>query len=75
MANTDYQSQVTQLYNKLVSIDSTLSKLALNATVNTVQTSLMASLNSLLVQVDTLTTELQKVELLMTELLAEIRSK
>jgi hypothetical protein len=75
MANTDPASQLTQLYNKLVAIDSQQSKLALKSEMNTKQTELMTSLNALVASVSNLTAMVEALELNMSALLAELRSK
>lgn len=75
MANTDYASQLTQIYNKLVAIDAQMSKLALLSDMNSKQEALTISLNSIASSLVTLTDTVQKLELNMSELLAELRSK
>jgi hypothetical protein len=75
VANTSYQEQLTQIYNKLAAIDAKLAKLALASAVNTIQVQISADLNSLLGRVNTLTGEVQKLQLQMSDLLTELRSK
>jgi hypothetical protein len=75
MANQDYQAQLTQIYNKLAAIDAKLAKLALASDVNTIQVQISASLNNLVGRVNTLTGEVQKLQLQMADLLTELRSK
>lgn len=75
MSNLDYQAQLTLLYNKLVLIDASLSKLALMSNVNTVQINMMASLNSLLARVQTLEYEVDMLKVSVANLITELRNK
>lgn len=75
MATLDYQAQLTQLYNKLVALDSKQSKMALRSEMNTSQAEVISQLNSLVAQVRNLTAEVQTLELTMSDLLTELRSK
>ena len=75
MANTDYASQLTQIYNKLAALDAQISKMALRSEMNTLQASLNASMVTLSSSVDTLTTTVETLELTMSALLSELRSK
>jgi hypothetical protein len=74
MANTSYQEQLTQIYNKLVAIDSQLSELALKSEMNTMQVSLTNSMSLLSNNLATLTATVEKLELTMSSLLSELRS-
>ena len=75
MSGTDYQASQTELYNRLSSIEATLAKLALMSNVNTIQVSLQSTMNALVARVDTLTTEVEKLQLTMSDLLIELRNK
>jgi hypothetical protein len=75
MANTDYSSQLTQIYNKLAALDSQVSKMALRSEMNTIQASLNSSMVTLSSSLDTLTTTVEKLEVTMSALLSELRSK
>lgn len=75
MANLDYAGQLTQIYNKLVALDASMAKLALRSEMNTAQTSIMADLNTILGQIQSITYQLSQLDLTMTNLLAELRSK
>ena len=75
MADTDYQAQLTQIYNKLVDLDAQQAKLALRSEMNTMQASLNTSITTLASAIDSLTTTVKKLELTMSTLLSELRSK
>jgi len=75
MANSDYQAQLTALYGKLQDIESKLSKLALISYVNTIQSTLTTSLNNLSGKVNTLTGDIQNIQLQIADILTELRSK
>jgi Holliday junction resolvasome RuvABC endonuclease subunit len=73
MANTDYASQMTSLYNRLVAIESTFVKLSKASTVNTMQTSLQNQLNSIAKDLDNMKTNAQKMQLAINDILIELR--
>jgi hypothetical protein len=73
MANTDYASQLTEIYNKLVTIESTMVKLATASSVNTMQTGLQNQLNVIAKDVDNLKTNIQKLQLAMNDMIAALR--
>lgn len=74
MANQDYQSQLTDLYNALSNIDSQLNKLALLSAMNTIQSGLSSQLNNISGRLNTLTGEVEKLKLSVSQLLTEVRS-
>lgn len=75
MANQDYQSQLTELYNKLSDIDNQLTKLALKSDMITSQSLLTNILNSISSRLSTLTADVEKLQLTVSGLLTELRSK
>ena len=75
MSNTDYQGQLTQIYNKLTDIQSTLSKLALMSDVNTIQSALQSYMNTISAKLDNLITEVHDLQLTMNDLIIQLRSK
>ena len=75
MANTDYASQLTQIYIKLSNIDSLLTKLSLMSDVNTIQVSLSNSLNIIASNLSTLMDEVNNLKLNMADLLNDLRSQ
>lgn len=75
MANLDYAAQLTEIYNKLVAIDSKQSKMALKSEMNTMQTTTMSSLNSIAAQIQNLLYQVSQLELTMSDILTELRSK
>jgi hypothetical protein len=72
---TDYQAQVTALYQRLTAIDSQMAKLALKSYVNTIQASLTSLLNSLSGQMNTMNGDIQTMKLSMSDILTILRSK
>jgi hypothetical protein len=75
MANQDYEAQLTAIYNSLLDVQSSLGKLALASTVNTIQEDLQTQLNSIAGRLDTLTVTVQSLQLVVNDLLTELRSK
>jgi hypothetical protein len=75
MATNDAATQVTQIYNKLVSINSSLAKLALLSTVNTIQGDLQSRLNSIAERLNTLEQSTVDLQMTISDLLLELRSK
>ena len=72
---SDYQSELTQIYNKLSAINASLVKLALMSNVNTVQNSLQGEMNSISSRLDSVSAELESIQLTMSDLIVELRSK
>jgi hypothetical protein len=75
MANLDYQAQLTQIYNKLASIQGDMAKLAQMSNVNTIQVALQNQLNSLAGRLNTLTADVESLTLTINNLIIELRSK
>jgi hypothetical protein len=71
---TDYQGQLTAIYNKLADLDSKQSKLALLSAMNSIQSSLSNSVATIASDLGTLTVTVETLELTMSGLLAELRS-
>lgn len=74
MANTDYASQLTEIYNKLISIQSTLSKLALLSRVNTMQGELQNQLNAITARLATCEQAIAQMTLNMNDIITEMRT-
>lgn len=74
MANTDYASQLTEIYVKLGNIQATLSKLALLSRVNTMQVSLQAQLNALVTRMATCEQMLAEMQLTVSNIITEMRT-
>jgi Mg2+ and Co2+ transporter CorA len=72
---SDYQSQLTTIYNKLSAINGILAKLALMSNVNTVQTTIQTRLNTISDDLDTVSTNVENIQLAMSDLIVELRSK
>jgi hypothetical protein len=70
---SDYASQLTEIYNKLGSIQSSLSKLALLSRVNTMQDYLQSQLNSLANRVKSCEDTLAQMQLTVSDILVEMR--
>lgn len=70
----DYQYQLTQIYNKLNTINSNLVKLSLMSNVNTIQVGLSSKLNDLSGDLSTLTGEVEELKLIISDLLARLIS-
>jgi len=75
MATLDYQAQLTLIYDKLSAIQADLAKLAIWSNVSDVQASLQAQMNTIAARVGVLTTEVETIQLTMSDLLIELRSK
>jgi hypothetical protein len=75
MANQDYEAQLTAIYNSLLDVQASLGKLALASAVNTIQEDLQTQLNSIAGRLDTLTVTVQSLQLVVNDLLTELRSK
>jgi hypothetical protein len=74
MSNLDYQAQLTLIYNKLAAIQADLAKLALTSNVNSLQEALQTQLNIVAGKVNTLTTEVETIQLTMNDLIIEMRT-
>ena len=72
MANTDYQSQLTQIYDRLFDISVSMGNLAQSTTVNTIQVSLSASLNTIATNLDALNTQVTQLNMMLTDILAQL---
>ena len=70
----DYASQLTQIYDKLVGIQASLSKLALLSRVNTMQEILQAQLNSISQKLHDLEIKMQEMQLSMNDIITEMRT-
>ena len=70
----DYQSQITEIYNKLSAINGILAKLALMSNVNTVQVGLQTEMDDISSRLDTITDEVESVQLAMSDLIVALRS-
>ena len=75
MSTLDYQAQLTQIYNKLASIQTDLARLALMSNVSTFQASLQGQMNTLTSRVSTLTSDVESLTLTMNDLIIALRSK
>jgi hypothetical protein len=75
MANLDYQAQLTQIYNKLASIQGDMAKLAQMSNVNTIQVALQSQLNSLAGRLNILTADVESLTLTINNLIIELRSR
>ena len=75
MANLDYQAQLTLIYNKMAATQSSLARLSQMSQVNTIQSALQSQMDSLSSRLDTLTGEVQKLQLNVNDLLTILRSK
>jgi len=73
--NTDYATQLTLIYNKLSDIQQGLGKLALMSYVNTIQEDLQGKMSDITLRLENLTTEVNQIQLTMSDLLTELRSK
>jgi len=74
MSTLDYQAQLTQIYDKLASINSSLVKLALISAVNTIQVEIQADLNSIAERLTAITTDVETLQLTMADLITELRN-
>ena len=74
MSTLDYQAQLTQIYAKLASINSSLVKLALISAVNTIQVEIQADLNSIAERLTAITTDVETLQLTMADLITELRN-
>ena len=72
---SDYQSELTTIYNKLTSIQSTLSKLALLSRVNTIQGEIQSSLNSLLTRMASAEELIRKIQITLNDVITEVKKK
>jgi len=72
---TDYQQQITHLYDELASIQSSLVKLAYLTDVYAIQASLQTQMNSIAARLDTLTTTVETLQATMNDLIIELRNK
>jgi len=72
---TDYQTQITHLYDELASIQSSLVKLAYLTDVYAIQASLQTQMNSIATRLDTLTTTVETLQQTMNDLIIELRNK
>lgn len=72
---SDYQSELTQIYDKLSAINASLVKLAMMANVNTIQNSLQGEMNSISSRLDSVSAELESIQLTMSDLILELREK
>jgi hypothetical protein len=71
--STDYATQLTEIYNKLIAIQGTLSKLALLSRVNSMQVDLQAQLNALTARMSTSEQAIASMTLTMSDILTEIK--
>lgn len=71
---SDYATQLTEIYDKLVVIQSSLSKLALLSRVNTMQVSLQAQLDAIAQTLHNLEQNMQTMQQTMTDIITEMRS-
>jgi len=69
----DYNTQLTDIYNQLGNIQSSLSKLALLSRVNTMQVSLQAQLNSFASRMTACEDQLNAMTLSMNDIITEMR--
>ena len=74
MASTDYAALLTDLYDKLGAIQATLSKLALISRVNTVQTTLQASVNALTTRMSSAEDSIVQMKLTVSDMIVEMRT-
>jgi hypothetical protein len=72
---SDYQSELTQIYNKLSAINGILSKLALMSNVNTVQSDMQGRMDSINSRLDSVSSEVESIQLAMSDLIVALRSK
>jgi hypothetical protein len=70
----DYASQLTQIYDKLVGIQKSLSTLALLSRVNTMQGTLQGQFDSITQKLHDLEIKMQNMQLAMGDITAEMRT-
>jgi len=71
---SDYASQLTEIYDKLVGLQASLSKLALLSRVNTMQTTLQNQLNAISQKLHDMEITMQQMQLSMNDIITEMRS-
>ena len=69
----DYQTELTQIYDKLVDIQATLAKLATASSVNTIQTEMQAQMNSISADLDSLATTVQTMQMSINDIITTLK--
>ena len=71
---SDYATQLTEIYNKLGTIQSSLSKLALLSRVNTMQDILQGQLNTIAQKLHDLEITIQRMQVSVNDIITEMRT-
>jgi len=70
----DYAQQLTDIYNQLSAVNGILANLATLSSVNTIQGTLQAQMDTIYSTIGTLSQQLQAMDLTVTALLVDLRS-
>ena len=72
---TDYQGQITELYDRLAAIDSSLSLLALESRVNSLQETLQSRLDVISNSLSATETNVINIQLDLSDIITDLMSK